>query len=97
MHVKNERITLSQQGEKMNFKEIALECGAFCVDGSGGMYFSDEALTKFGAEVKRQQKAIDASLAYNFPFSPVIGHEIAKIIRTWNEALLENYTQGQTK
>lgn len=86
---KQKRLAIREQSEEiMDFKELALSCGAKPMMLSNGVSLDEQSFIRFVAEIRRHQRQIDASLAYNFPFSPVIGHEIAKLIRAFNDNLL---------
>ena len=86
LHGQRKRFHLRKQGEEMNEKL------SFFIDQAGGVeldttvVFTTKQLERFESLIRADQRATDAILAYNFPFSPVIGREIAKLIRCWRDA-----------
>lgn len=80
------RFHLLQQGEEMNakLKEFIEQAGGVELDTT--VVFTNKELERFESLIRADQRATDAVLAFNFPFSPVIGKEIAKLIRCWRDA-----------
>lgn len=86
----------------MNFVD---QCGA--LELSDTFSFTLDDIKRLESLIRADQRATDAALAYNFPFSPKIGQTIAELIRCWRDdrnghqtdalSLYENPVQGQTR
>lgn len=69
----------------MNSKLINFvdQCGALELTETYSFTLDD--LKRFDSLIRADQRATDAALAHNFPFSPSIGIAIAEIIRCWRD------------
>lgn len=89
----------------MNFVD---QCGA--LELAENFSFTLDDIKRFESLIRADQRATDAALAHNFPFSPKIGQAIAELIRCWRDdrmcgvtdkqievAMFENPVQGATR
>lgn len=76
----------------MNFVD---QCGA--LESSDKFLFTLADIKRLDSLIRADQRATDASIAHNFPFSPSIGQAIEEIIRCWRDDRAPVQTQRKVE